>query len=299
MFAPRLDTLKRRIRFSSSSLPKGKRIVIDENDIAMWTAIHFHGPLPTHYLDAFTTKKNYNTHQKRLTKQRWGTEENGPYLIRCSIDAPDPLATTNVYRLHKNAADILKQREIFSPLAIHSGWAIHQLMGSCVTASIELAAKAKGIGFIPRHKILAGNKKPMKLPLFSSPRKYLVPDELFGLDYGGTYRFFVCEWDRNSEPWERENTEGVDFVGKLKDYVDAMRHGAFKSNTKILIVTTTNARAKSTRDTLRNLDPKLAKNFSINVLEYFQKPWKMPPVLTEVLEPWQRADGTMHDLSKP
>ena len=77
MFAPRVDKLNRRSRFAGSQ-PRGKRIVIDDDDIKMWKAIHTHGPLPTHYLAAFVSKTNFNTHQHRLTKQHNGTEENGP-----------------------------------------------------------------------------------------------------------------------------------------------------------------------------------------------------------------------------
>lgn len=295
MIAPRVDTLNRRHRFAPAQ-PRGKRTVIDDDDIRMWTAIHTHSPLPTHYLAAFISKVNFNTHQKRLTKQKNGTEGDGPYLIRCPIDAPDPLSTTSVYTLHDNAKRMLQERGIYSPLAERKGWAIHQLMGSCITASIQLAAAEHGIVFIPRQEILADSKKPMKLPL--SKGGYLVPDELFGLDYKGTRRYFVCEWDRNSEPFSRTKSEGVDFVTKLMDYLEVMRGDSIKKNTMVLIVTTSHARAKAIKEKLTALDPMLSKRFLINVLDYFQHPWKMPPILADVLEPWQRADGSMFDITR-
>lgn len=294
MFAPRVDSLNRRIRFDKEVNPRGKRIVIDDDDIRMWTAIHSHGPLPTHYLYEFTSKKDFNTHQKRLTKQRHGTEEDGPYLIRCPMAVSDPLLTKNVYRLHKNAELELEKRGLYSLLAERKGWAVHQLMGSCITASLELALK--DIKFIPRHVILSENNKPLRFELTRSPRKSLVPDELFGLDYGNDfYRFFVCEWDRNSEPWKRTTSEGVDFAGKLADYIEVIRSGGFKPHTTILIVTTSPSRAQSIKE---EIPADLAHLFIVNVLDYFANPWKMPPVLTDIVKPWERADGKLFDFTK-
>lgn len=292
MFEPRVDKLNRRFRFSPPQ-PKGKRTVIDDDDKRMWKAIHTHGPLPTHYLASFISKVNFNTHQKRLTKQRNGTEKDGPYLVRCPIDCPDPLSTTNVYKLHPNAEKLLEADPEFYRIE-RKGWNIHQLLGSCVTASLELALIVFGITFGGRDQIQSENPKPLKFSL--SGNRFLVPDELFRLDYGGVFRFFVCEWDRNSEPWKRTKSEGVDFVTKLNDYISVMRNGEFQKHTMVMIVTTSKARAQSIKETISELAPELAHRFIINVLDYFANPWRMPPVLTEVLE-WQQADGKTFNIS--
>lgn len=261
----------------------------------MWTAIHNHGPLPTHYLHAFTDKDDYKNHQNRLTKHRYGTEGNGPFIVRCSIAVEDPLTATNVYKLHRNAENELSQRGIYSKHSTRRGWDVHQLMGSCVTASIQLAAK--DITFIPRHIILSANNKPLKLPLGGD--KFLVPDELFGLDYGTVSKYFVCEWDRNSEPWERKTSTGkrIYFKEKLLDYITLIEAGGLQKDTRVLIVTTSKARAQSIKELLQDTEKAIANRFLINVLDYFDDPWKMPPILDGVFE-WQRADGSTFDISR-
>ena len=95
-----------------------------------------------------------------------------------------------------------------------------------------------------------------------------------------------------------QESEGVDFVGKLTDYIDVLRHDGLKKNTRVLIVTTSQVRAQSIKDLLAELAPDLAKRFYINVLDYFANPWRMPPILADVLEPWERADGVMVDITK-
>lgn len=298
MFAPRVDTPSKRSNFNVETPPKTTRIVVNRHDIAMWMAILAHGPLPTHYLDAFTEKSNYVAHQQRLTLLRRGSKENGPFIMRCQIDCADPLLTKYVYMLHLNAERELENRGISNQTS-RRGWAVHQLMGSCITASLELMGKPRRINFIPRHTIQADNKKSMSLRLSkSSPRKRLVPDELFGLEYPDhARRYFVCEWDRGSEPFSRKKSKGVDLEDKLTDYIDVMRNGGFKADTITLIVTSSIARANSIKKKLIELDPVLAKRFVINVLDHFKHPWRMPPILIEIYEPWERADGKPFDIS--
>ena len=124
-------------------------------------------------------------------------------MVRCPITCVDPLSTTNVYKLHRNAEDELRELGWFSEHAERKGWNVHQLMGSCITASVELACKDKGVRFMPRHELMSKNSKALTLPLTNSTRQFLAPDELFGLEVAGQYHFFVCEWDRKSEPWKR------------------------------------------------------------------------------------------------
>src|SRR5450631_3445156 len=74
------DLLTRRIRFAPPQ-PVDKRIELSGSDLELFAAIHRHGPFPTLYLHQFTTTKNFNTHQHRLTKLYNGTE-HGAYLSR-------------------------------------------------------------------------------------------------------------------------------------------------------------------------------------------------------------------------
>ena len=177
-------------------------------------------------------------------------------------------------------------------------------MGACVGASIELACKAKGLGLIARHDILARNDKSMELPLSKfSGRKALVPDELFGIDYAGSYRFFACEWDRGTEPIRRKALDQTDFGKKIGAYLEVMRNRTYKEvwgtpNLMALIVTTNATRMKSLMEEVNALDPKLAQRFLFKTLDSFASPWRIPPLLTDILDPWETVQNPF-DISAP
>ena len=70
-------------------------------------------------------------------------------------------------------------------------------MTACITSSINIAARRAGIAYIPAHRILARSGATLGTVIDG---KKLTPDQLFGLDYGGRYRFFCVEADRGTEP---------------------------------------------------------------------------------------------------
>lgn len=299
------DTLQRRIRFAPPQ-PVDKYIDLSDTDIALFEAIHRHGPLPSHYLRAFTTRTNVNAFADRLTKLYNGTQQGG-YLSRPPQQFESFRARYQqiVYDLNTHSEKVLRERGKLSPYIKRGDPFVHRLMGACVGASIQLACKAKGITYIPRHDILSRHDKVMELPLsHTAPQKSLVPDELFGLDYGGSYRFFACEWDRGTEPIRRKALDQTDFGKKIACYLEVMRARTFKEvwgtpNLMTLIVTTNETRAKSLREEVQVLDPKLAQRFLFKVVDNFASPWRMPPVLIDILEPWTRADGTTFDITTP
>jgi len=176
-------------------------------------------------------------------------------------------------------------------------------MGACVGASIELACREKGLRYIPRHEVLSRNGKAMRLPLSQfSPRKALVPDELFGIDYNGAYRFFACEWDRNTEPLTRKANDQIDFAKKLACYVEVMRNRTYKDEwgipgMMVLIVTTNHTRAESILAQVQGLDQRIAERFALKVVPQFATPWRMPSILTDILDPWVTVAGKF-DITK-
>ncbi|OYV40956.1 MAG: hypothetical protein B7Z80_03205 [Rhodospirillales bacterium 20-64-7] len=218
------DTLTRRIRFAPPQ-PIDQRIDITDSDLALFEAIHRHGPLPSHYLFAFTGKSHFNSHQHRLTKLYNGTA-HGAYLVRPSQQFASFHARYQpvVYDLNEKSKQLLIEHGKLSPYIKRLDPFLHRLMSACVGASIELSCTPRGLTYIPRHAILKRTDSPMELPLSQFvPQKSLVPDDVFGIDYGGSYRFFAVEIDRNTESIERRKIDQNTFGKKLTCYIDAMK----------------------------------------------------------------------------
>lgn len=66
-----------------------------------------------------------------------------------------------------------------------------------VTSAIDIGAARDNVRFIPAHEILAIKQASLAIPIGN---RKLVPDQLFALDYGGSYRAFMLEVDRGTEP---------------------------------------------------------------------------------------------------
>ena len=299
------DTLKRRIRFAPPQ-PVDKRIDLSDDDLALFAAIHRHGPLPSHYLFAFTGKSNFNSHQHRLTKLYNGTA-HGAYLVR----PPQQFASFHaryqpiVYDLNEKSKQLLIEHGKISPFIKRLDPFLHRLMSACVGASIELSCTPRGLTYIPRHAILKRTDSPMELPLSQFvPQKSLVPDDLFGIDYGGSYRFFAVEIDRNTESIERRKIDQNTFGKKLACYIDAMKHRTFKDvwgipNMMVLTITTNATHMNNMMAYLEKLDPTLSARFLFKALPTFGSNWRVPKtVYTDILGPWDRADGSVFDIDK-
>ena len=114
------DALSRRIRFAPPQ-PTDKRIELKDSDLAIFEAIHRHGPLPSHYLYAFTDRKNFNTHQHRLTKLYNGAAD-GAYLVRPSQQFASFYARYQpvVYDLNERSRQVLGRRQSSWPVGRQS-----------------------------------------------------------------------------------------------------------------------------------------------------------------------------------
>lgn len=294
------DALHRRRR-TAKPQPRGKFIRLDDSDLDVFEAIHRHGHLPTHYLFEYTDKKNFNSFQHRLTRLFNGTENGEHYLVRPEKqwESLDANYQYTVYDLHLNAQMLLSSKGRFSPHIQRGDPFVHRLMGACVGASIELACKTLGLKYVSRHDVLNRKGNAMKLPL---AHNWLVPDEVFGIGYGDSHRFFAVEIDRATEPIHRKSLEQTDFGKKLVAYLEVMRNRTYKEEWDIpgmvvLTVTTNETRAKSLMEEVRKLDPVLSKRYLFKVVEHFGTPWRIPPVLSDILEPWDSAHGKF-DLTK-
>jgi hypothetical protein len=313
------DALARRLRFAPPN-PIARRLVLTDADYLLFEAINRHGPLPTHYLYEFTKhlRRDFSQLQNRLTNFYNGTLQQAPYLIRpprqfASFQARyQPL----VYDLAPPAKIALAERGTlarYSPRRIDPF--LHQLMGACVAASLELAASSKGLRYIPREEILnhpkCGRareaKNPMAIPFLGiAERRSLVPDDLFGLEYSGAgFRFFAVEIDRNTESIERRNLDQSAFGRKIAGYLQVLRNKVYRAwwgipNLHILTVTTNATHALNIVNYIQKQDdPIYAERFAFACEPAFCANWRVPRgVLALLHSPWVTT-GADINISRP
>jgi hypothetical protein len=159
--------------------------------------IERHGPQSSVYLHELTkdTHKSQDQALRDLQKLR-----AGGFLFLPPQQRATERAEFNpyIYDLTPKAKRWLSDRGLAEPTVRPTGHWWHAYMVSCVTSSIDMAAARDGVRYIPAHEILARKKgATLGIPLGG---KLLIPDQLFALDYGGTYRAFVLEVDRGTEP---------------------------------------------------------------------------------------------------
>lgn len=307
------DALSRRLRFADPS-PLVRRLVLTDADILIFEAIHRHGPLPSNYLYEFTKhlRKDQSHLQNRLT-EFYNGDAVGPYLTRPQQQFAGFEARYQhmVYDLAPRAKAFVNTRRSTK----RTDPFLHQLMGACVGASIELGSVQKGLRYIPREEIFSHPKcgdarnaiHPMAIPVSGVAQKALIPDDLFGLEYPGAgFRFFAVEIDRNTESIERKNMEQNAFGRKIACYLDVLRNQLFRSwwglpNLSVLTVTTNAIHAANILDFIRKQDEKRYQDrFAFAVATDFGANWRVPrTVLSGLLdEPWMTSIGNK-DIAKP
>jgi hypothetical protein len=309
------DALDRRLRFAAPN-PRVGRIVLTEPDYLLFEAIDRHGPLPSHYLYELTRhlRKDKSHLQNRLT-EFYNGDDHRPYLIR----PPQQFAGFEaryqhiVYDLAPRARQALSDRGTLGSFAPRrTDPFLHQLMGACVGASLELTAQKAGLRYISREEILTHEKCPVETRRAKNPMAIplggghvLIPDDLFGVEYPGVgFRFFAVEIDRNNESIERKNLDSNTFGRKIATYLTVLNHRAYRShwglpNLTILTVTTNATHVSNILDFVRRQHEPLAWRFAFAVEPSFGANWRVPKMVLNLLyDPWATVSGTK-DISKP
>ena len=311
------DALNRRSRFAGRQ-PTGKRMVLQERDFCYFAALERHGPLPATYLFEFSkhAARNYKGHQQRLTDlyNEDNTPHHGFYLERpeqqyASINARyQPMAYENMALAGRALRDKGIAPQIWVP---PNGPYLHRFATACITASIELAVTALGYRYISQADIFTHPKCPKSLRQASHPlalphrEGVIIPDQLFGIDYGGKFRFFVLETDRKTETIVSTKASAKAFGRKLEAYIDVLEQETYREvwgipTLSVLTVTTSEAHMKTMISHLDDLaSPKTAARFLFKSKPEFGKYWTVPPVLHDLITtPWSRV-GVPLDISHP
>jgi len=276
-------------------------------DIALFSAIARHGPLPSHYLYEFTrhVRRDRSHLQNRLT-EFYNGDARGPYLTR----PPQQFASYHaryqhlVYDLAPRGRQALSE---INPTDFHtrSDPFVHRLMTACACASLELGATASGLRYIGWREILGRCKLPEDRSTAHSltiavpgDGVRLTPDDLFGIEYPGHgFRFFALEIDRNTESIERRNLAQSSFGAKVRSYDRIIETQAHRDvwgipNLSVLTVTTSVTHAAAI---LRHIAraSRYAGRYAVTTIPMFGAHWRVPPALLHTLlsEPWMTPSG--------
>ena len=217
------------------------------------SAINRHGPLSTPYL--FRLVCPGTKHDAGFIDMLQAAYHHG-YVDRPNrLNHPKLWGNPMVYRLSDKGKATLKRHGLaLAPVNV-SSHTTHDYMVSCITASIEIGARSASYRYIAAGEIVNERKKPFHIPASVKRRfeydgeeynwdfsKPLIPDALFGIDYGSTEGFYVLEADRDTEDGFSPTITKNSIISKLLRYQDVMTKRAFEShfdisNLMVLIVT--------------------------------------------------------------
>lgn len=302
------DKIGRRPR--ERRVPSGKQVSPTERDIIWFQVLHQHGPLPTSYLHEFT--KHLCKNRKRAIERATDLFHDGGYLSRpeqqfATLDARQQ---DLVHDLTDASKAVLVQKGLWQEHApsTNGPWT-HKLMTACITASVEIATYDNpNINFIPHHAVL--NRAPNGLRAtftITHPQTGkrvdhpLIPDALFVLEYvsGGekTYRLFIVEADRNTEPGVSFNFNRKSYLRSIQQYHQFIYNGlykdhyGFKSGALVLNVMNNETRMNNIMRVVADSHPKDKGAYMLfkaipNFEGYFKPPKPMPHLFTD---PWDRS----------
>lgn len=171
---------------------------------------------------------------------------------------------------------------------------------SSVSSAIDVAAARDGVRYIPAHEILARKGATLGIPVQG---KLLIPDQLFALDYGGSYRAFLLEVDRGTEPLSSKAAR-KSYASSIAQYAEVLRHGqhrdhyGLKANLLVLWVFTSRVRAQRFLELVRPLPDDVSGRMLVNAVDGFGANVGPAEVPTRLFaERWQTGSGSLVSIA--
>ena len=177
---------------------------------------------------------------------------------------------------------------------------LHSLMICEALASLDLGVRTNpSLRLIGWPEILArapqttrSSPTPFRIPVPSGG--YLVPDGLFGIEYGSggakSYRFFALEADRGTMPVTRSGAGQTSYLAKLASYQKIIGGGIFKSHLGLpnLLVLTLTTSAPRMLEIVRRFEEHCGERAAFLFKSIDAAELKLP-ALQLWSEPWARA----------
>lgn len=293
------DSVGRRLRHKR--VPEGRRVILTERDLAWFSALHRHGPLPSSYLHEFT-KDTHTNFKMSTSRLKLLFHENPSYIDRPfrQFETLDPRGNELVHALTEHSVVALKELGLWSAYAPNPGGPFrHQLMVSCITASIELNAHEKGWRYIPQHQLLerAGTELAVEIG------GLLRPDALFALEIEGKYLVFFLEADRATEPLGTRDIR-KSFRHNVEQYRRLIGNEFYKekfnlkASALLLNVTVSEKRRDHMTKMVAQFHPHGCTYILSHALPAFGTYFKPPRIMNLLDVKWQRASNPEYQIGE-
>lgn len=274
-------------------------VVPTAREIRWLKHIERHGPQSSQFLYELTrdTHRCKDTCLRQLQKLRAGGFLALPRQQRATEYAE---FNPYIYDLTKKARDHLIDLGIAEPTVWPTGHWWHGYMTSCITNSIDIAAARDGVRYIPTHEILAINNASLAVPV---GRARVIPDQLFGLDYGGGFRVFALEVDRGTEP-KTSPAARKSYARSIELYCHMIEQEIYKSHyglrANLLVLWVFSSRMNATRflELLTASRSKAKINFLVYVARSMDGKLAQKEALQRIWRaPWERVGGLSFRLA--
>lgn len=183
-----------------------------------------HGPQSSVYLHSLTrdTHRCKDTCLRQLQKLRAAGFLRLPPQQRATERAE---FNPYVYDLTRKAHDHLFDLDLTEPTIRPSGHWWHGYATACITSAIDIAGASAGLRYIPTHEILRPDNPSLAIPVATNK---LIPDQLFAIDYGGSYRVFALEVDRGTEP-KTSSSARKSYARSIRQYAQVIDNGLYRT----------------------------------------------------------------------
>lgn len=304
------DASGRRSRLTPCST--GKRVSLTARDREWLAALATHGPLSSSFLLAFGADMGVSEKRARERLTDLFNEDNTPHEGAYLTRPPQQFHTLDsrynqlVYDLAPASKAALKEQGIV-PTAPTGPW-LHRYMASSITASIELAIRARPeLRYIPQSRILQRAETELASMVtvpdpYAKPIK-LIPDALFGIEYltdkGSRFRFYVVEADRATEPLTSANFNRKSALRSLNTYQAYIGQSLYRDHLKLtapLLVLNVCSDPERTQKTVALFERTVSAGPSYQLFQSwdaFAPPFRPPEPNAELLQgAWQRAGNS-------
>ena len=253
--------------------------------------IERHGPQSSQYLHELTkdTHRCKDTSLRQMQKLRAGGYLDLPRQQRATEHAN---FNAFIYNLTPNAQEFLFDNGLSEPAITPTGHWVHGYMTSCVTSSIDIAAARDNVRYIPAHKILKIKDAPLAVQIDGQK---LIPDQLFALNYGGSFRAFSLEADRGTEPKtstaKRKSYEkSIDLYRKLIEQKIYKTHYGLKAPLLVLWVFSSRTNEARFLELLEGQPERIRQHFLTQSVEGFHQNFIPPKLMLNLYGgQWQRS----------
>ena len=253
--------------------------------------IERHGPQSSHYLYELTkdTHRCKDTALRQMQKLRAGGYLNLPRQQRATEHAN---FNAFIYNLTPKAHEYLFDIDATEPTIRPHGHWVHGYMTSSITSSIDIAAGRDNVQYIPAHEILTIKDAPLAIPIDGQK---LIPDQLFALNYGGSFRVFALEADRGTEPKtfvaKRKSYEkSIDLYSKLIERQIYKTHYGLNAPLLVLWVFSSRSNEERFLELLGGQSEQIRRHFLTQSIEGVHQSFVPPKlVLNLYSENWHRA----------